>query len=391
MNSTLNTQLKPSGEYQPEPLPAPLTIPLTEAQAAQRDIFVERMLNSTAGLFDIFTVYMGDRLGYYRTLAVGDWMTSGQLAQQTGTHERYTREWLEQQTVASILEVEDEGADALARRYRLPAAHREVLAERDSMNYLAPLAQIAVGAVYPIHAVLEAYRTGGGVAFGDYGVDLREGQAGMNRNLFLYELGQKYLPAIPDLHARLHTDPPARIADIGCGLGWSSIGMAQAYPNVWGDGYDLDEPSIEEAWGNASAYGLTDRVTFHARDAGDLEMLNGTYDLVTAFECVHDLGNPVGVLRTMRRLAGDKGTVIVMDERVGDTFTAQGNEVEWMMYGWSVLHCLPVGIAEHQPSAATGTVMRLDTLRAYAREAGFREVEVLPLDNFFFNFYRLTN
>ena len=185
----------------------------------------------------------------------------------TNTHERYAREWLEQQTVAAILEVEDEQAEALTRRYRLPTGHREVLVERESLNYLAPLAQITVGAVYPIHAVLAAYRNGGGVSFGEYGVDLREGQAGMNRNLFLYELGQKYLPAIPDLHARLLTDPPACIADIGCGLGWSSIGMALAYPNVHVDGFDLDEPSIEEAWGNASSYALTDRITFHARDA----------------------------------------------------------------------------------------------------------------------------
>jgi 2-polyprenyl-3-methyl-5-hydroxy-6-metoxy-1,4-benzoquinol methylase len=363
--------------------------PTIDQHTEQRDAFIERMLESTAGLFNIFTIYMGDRLGFYNALATQAWMTSTQLAMQTGTHERYVREWLEQQTVAAILEVEDETQDALSRRYRLPAGHREVLTERESLNYLVPLAQIAVGAVYPIHAVLDAYRSGGGVAFGDYGSDLREGQAGMNRNLFLYELGQKYLPAIPDVHARLQADPPARIADIGCGLGWSSIGMAQSYPNVRVDGFDLDEPSIEEAWAITSKYGLADRLTFHARDAGELEVLNGSYDLVTAFECVHDLGNPVGVLRTMRRLVGDKGAVIVMDERVGDTFTAQGNEVEWMMYGWSVLHCLPVGIAEHQPSAATGTVMRTDTLWRYAQEAGFQDVEVLPIDNFFFRFYRL--
>lgn len=362
---------------------------MIDQHAEQRDAFIERMLQSASGLFNLFSVYIGDRLGYYRALGAGDWLTSTELASRTQTHERYTREWLEQQTVAAILEVADEREDALSRRYRLPPGRREVLAEPESLNYLAPLAQIAVGAVYPIHALLDAYRNGGGVAYGDYGVDLREGQAGMNRNLFLYELGQQHLPAIADVHTRLQGDPPARIADIGCGVGWSSIGMALAYPNVRVDGFDLDEPSIEEAWGYARQYGLTDRLTFHARDAGSLEVLNGRYDLVTAFECVHDLGNPVGVLRTMRRLAGDRGAVIVMDERVGDEFTAQGNEVEWMMYGWSILHCLPVGMAEHQPSAATGTVMRTDTLRGYAREAGFREVEVLPIDNFFFRFYRL--
>ena len=90
----------------------------------------------------------------------------------------------------------------------------------------------------------------------------------------------------------------------------------------------------------------------------------------------------------MRRMAGENGTVIVVDERVGERFTAEGNEVEWMMYGWSVLHCLPVGMAE-QPSVGTGTVMRVDTLRQYAREAGFGDVEVLPIENFFFNVYRL--
>ncbi len=356
---------------------------------AQRDAFVERMLRATSGLFDIFTIYLGDQLGYYTALNESGWLTSAQLATATGTHERYAREWLEQQTVAGILTVADETADALERRYRLPAGHDEVLTQHESLNYLAPLAQIAVGAVYPIHSLLEAYRTGAGVAFGEYGKDLREGQAGMNRNLFLYELGQRYLPALPDVHARLQSDPPARIADIGCGLGWSSIGMARAYPWVHVDGFDLDEPSIDAAWANAHQYGLTDRLTFHARNAGDMEVLNGRYDLVTAFECIHDLGNPVAVLRTMHRLAGDNGAVIVMDERVGETFTAKGNEVEWMMYGWSVLHCLPVGMAEHQPSAATGTVMRTATLRQYAQEAGFADVEVLPVENFFFTFYRL--
>jgi SAM-dependent methyltransferase len=137
---------------------------------------------------------------------------------------------------------------------------------------------------------------------------------------------------MPDLHARLQSDPPARVADIGCGGGWSSIGMALAYPKVRVDGFDLDEASVELAWANARQAGLTDRFTFHVRDVGG-DSLNGHYDLVTAFECLHDMGNPVGVLRTMHRLAGDEGSVLVMDERVGDRFTAKGDDVEWMMYG----------------------------------------------------------
>lgn len=354
----------------------------------QRDDFVERILTSAGGLFDIFAIYMGDQLGYYRALAEEGALTSPDLAAQVNANERYTREWLEQQTVTGILQVDDETATAQERRYELPVAYHEVLVDTESLNFLAPLAQVAVGAVSPIHAVLDAYRNGGGVDFADYGVDLREGQANMNRAMFLQELGQIYLPAIADVHERLQADPPARIADIGCGGGWSSIGMAQAYPSARVEGFDLDAASVELAQENVAAYGLSDRVSIEARDAGD-PALHGQYDLVTAFECVHDMGDPVGVLETMRRMAGDNGTVLVMDERVGDTFTAKGNEVEWMMYGWSVLHCLPVGMAEHQPSAATGTVMRADTLRRYALEAGFREVEVLPIENFFFQFYRL--
>lgn len=360
---------------------------LTGEQVAQRDAFVERLLKSTSGLFDIFTIYLGHRLGFYQVLASGASLTSVELAARTGAHERYVREWLEQQTVAGILEVEDPNVEATARRFRLPAPHAEVLAERDSLNYLAPLAQLAVGAVSPLKALLEAYRTGKGIPYSDYGVDLLEGQAGMNRAMFLQQLGQEWLPAIPDLHARLQADPPARVADFGCGAGWSTIGIAQAYPNVQVDGYDLDEPSIELAQTNLREVNLNGRVKFHVRDAGD-PTLAGRYDLVTAFECVHDMSDPIGALQTMRRLVNGTGAVIIVDERVGDTFTPTGNEVEWMMYGWSVLHCLPVGMTDH-PATGTGTVMRTDTLRSYALEAGFREVEVLPIDNFFFRFYRL--
>jgi len=363
------------------------TISLNNEQVEQRDAFVERLLQSTSGVFDIFTVYIGNRLGLYKALAGNGSLNSVELAERTGTQERYIREWLEQQTIAGILEVEDADTGPTTRRFRLPAAHAEVLVERESLNYLAPLSQLAVGVVSPITSVVDAFRTGGGVPLSAYGPDFREGQGGINRAMFLQELGQDWLPAIPDVHARLQADPPARIADFGCGVGWSTIGMAQAYPKAQVDGYDLDEPSIELARNNLREANLNGRVNFHIKDAGD-PALAGQYDLVTAFECIHDMSDPVSALRTMRRLVSEKGTVIIADERVGDTFTPTGNDVEWMMYGWSVLHCLPVGMADH-PSVGTGTVMRTDTLRQYAREAGFREVEVLPIENFFFRIYRL--
>jgi len=335
----------------------------------------------------MFTIYIGDQLGFYEVLAGEKPLTSSELASRTGTHERYVREWLEQQTVSGILEVEDADEAPLERSYLLPLGHDEVLADRESLDYLIPLAQLLAGAVSPLRSVLDAYRTGGGVPFEAYGEDLLKGQARINRTMFLQQLGQEWFPAIPDIHERLQSDPPARVADIGCGVGWSSIGMAQSYQKVLVDGLDLDEASIEQALGNAKGTGLEDRVQFFQRDASD-PRLAGQYDLVTAFECIHDLSQPVSVLSSMRQLVKKQGAVLVADERVGHKFTSAGDDVEWMMYGWSVLHCLPVGMAE-QPSAATGTVMRFDTLKKYALEAGFRDVEVLPIDHFFFRFYRL--
>jgi 2-polyprenyl-3-methyl-5-hydroxy-6-metoxy-1,4-benzoquinol methylase len=358
-----------------------------EVVAEQRDAFSERLLQSLSGMFDIFTIYLGDRLGLYQTLAAEGPLSAPELAARSGTNERHVREWLEQQTVAGILQVDDAQLDAKARRFTLPPGHAEVLAERDSLDYMAPLARLAVGATTPREALLNAFRTGGGVPYGAYGTDLIEGQADINRAAFLQLLGSEWLPTMTDVHARLLADPPARVADFGCGAGWSSIGIANRYANVRVDGFDLDPPSIELARANAAVEGLDERVRFHVRDAGNPE-LAGRYHLVTAFECIHDMSQPVVGLRNMRNLLDEGGVALVVDERVGEAFTPQGNDVEWMMYGWSVLHCLPVGMAD-QPSAETGTVMRPDTLRRYATEAGFRSVEILPIENLFFRLYRL--
>ncbi len=356
--------------------------------AQQKEALIERLLKSVAGTFDIFTLYIGDRLGFYRELANGIGLTSVELAARTNTQERYVREWLEQQTIAGILEVHHADASPLVRRYSLPEGHIEVLIDRDSLDYLAPLASMLVGVTRPLEQLLHAYRNGGGVPYSEYGSVFREGQAGINRSMFLKLLGSEWIPAMPDLHERLQV--PARIADIGCGAGWSSIALAQTYPSVTVDGYDLDAPSVEMAQANVQQAGLSDRVHIYHRDASDSGLV-GQYDLVTAFECVHDMGNPVAALQTMRQLVGKNGSVLIADERVGDSFTAQGNDVEWMMYGWSVLHCLPVGMADGGACycGGTGTVMRTDTLWRYAQAAGFQDIEILPIDNFFFRFYRL--
>jgi 2-polyprenyl-3-methyl-5-hydroxy-6-metoxy-1,4-benzoquinol methylase len=234
---------------------------------------------------------------------------------------------------------------------------------------------------------LQVFRVGSGIPYERYDVDVRESIADGNRTLFINLLGSAWLPAVPDVHARLQADPPARVADFGCGCGWSSIAIARAYPKASVHGIDKDEASVAQARAHAAANGVAGRVTFHLGDAveaGDI----GPFDLITAFECIHDMARPVEALRAMRAVLAPGGTVLIADERTAETFTAPGDDLERMLYGYSVLHCLPVGLAE-TPSAGTGTLMRPDTLRRYATDAGFRDVEVLPIEDDLWRFYRL--
>jgi 2-polyprenyl-3-methyl-5-hydroxy-6-metoxy-1,4-benzoquinol methylase len=348
--------------------------------------FAERLFGAFIHTWDVYAVYLGDKLGYYAALAEGGPMNPGALAAATGTLERYAREWLEQQAVAGIVQVDDEAADPAERRYTLPAAHAEVLTDRDSLRYMTPAASQVVASGVALPLLVETYRGERTMGWDDYGSDMRDGQADMNRPWFMASLGSEVLPSITDVHERLSAG--GRVADIGCGGGWSTIAIAKAYPRVEADGYDLDGTSVEMARRNAAEEGVSDRVRFHARDATSHE-LEGAYDLVTAFECIHDLGDPVGALRTMRRLRNDGGAVLVVDEKVAERFSAQGDDVERYMYGFSITTCLPDGMS--QPgSMGTGTVMRPDTLRAYASEAGFSDVEILPMEHDTFRLYRLV-
>src|SRR5918992_2957749 len=291
----------------------------------RREALVERVFGSAIGMMELLSIYVGERHGLYRALAEDGAATAPELAAATATNERYAREWLEQQAVAGILEVQDERAEPEARRYRLPKGHDEVLLERDSLYYGAPLARQMVSITRTLPPLLEAFRTGGGVSYPDYGEDMREGIAYANRAMFVNLMGTEWLPAVPDVHERLRADPPARVADIGCGTGWSSISIARAYPKARVDGFDLDEDSIAEARANAEAERLANRVTFHLQDAAD-PGLSGRYDLVIAIECIHDMSRPVEALRAMRSMVGEEGAVLVVDERVGENFTAPGDE-----------------------------------------------------------------
>jgi ubiquinone/menaquinone biosynthesis C-methylase UbiE len=352
--------------------------------AARRDELAGRLFAAVLGSLDLQAVYLGDRLGLYRALAEGGPATPPELAARAGIHPRYAREWLEHQAVGGNLDVDDVDAAPDARRYTLPDGFADVLVDPDSPALLAPLARFMIGSAATMPALLEAYRTGGGVDWSDYGDDVVEAQEAINRPQFLAFV-RDWIEALPDISIRLRDG--GRVADVACGTGWSSIAIARAFPAAHVDGIDIDEGSIARARRNAAGAGAMERVSFVHADATAAEG-EGRYDLVTIFEALHDMARPAEVLAAARRLLAPGGAVLIADERVAERFTAPGDEVERLFYGYSVVACLANGLVD-QPSVGTGTVIRPSTVAAIATEAGFGRTTVLPTEHESFRFYRL--
>src|SRR5579862_1299214 len=346
---------------------------------ASRDALGERLFQATVATFDLFSVYLGDRLGLYQALVDRGPSTAAELAHAAGINARYAREWLEQQAATAILGVENQDDEPERRRFFLPPGYAEVLLDETSLHFGASLAQSAIAAARPIDAIIDAFRSGEGVTFEGYGADGQQSQARSTRAMYEHLLGSEWLPSVPELHQRLSAEPGARVADVACGCGWSSISLARAYPSITVDGIDLDAPSIEEARRNVAGTDVEDRVRFHCSDAADAAFTE-RFDLVTIFEALHDMPRPVDVLRTIRGMLTETGCVFVGDERTEDSFTAPASERERLYYGFSILACLPSGMVGPDP-AGTGTVIRSETLRRYATEAGFARVDVLPIEN----------
>jgi SAM-dependent methyltransferase len=344
------------------------------------DTFPDRVHEATLGYFQILSMYLGLRLGLYDALGDGE-RTSDALAERAGIDARYAREWCEQQATIGVL-----AADTTTEppTFRLPDDVRESLLDPDSTSYLgATIRQLASlrGIIDP---VIDAYRTGAGVDAAMFGTESADGQGGSNRPVYLNTLPTDWLPNIGPFRAKLETGP-TRVIDIGCGHGWSSIALALAHPHASVDGYDPDTYSIEQARTHAQHAGVADRVRFHVADAATIE---ATADLAMAFECIHDMPNPVEVLGAARNALADDGAMLVVDEGVRDRFDGTFDAIDAYFYGWSIFDCLPAGRAA-TPSAATGTVMRPDTLRGYAEAAGFTRFEVLPIDHDTFRLYLL--
>src|SRR3954454_19280918 len=256
--------LPPGGEGAPSP--AELT-----AEAA-----AERLLEATAGAVDLVAVYLGDRLGWYASLRDDGPATPDQLADRTGTSRRYAREWLEQQAGTGLLKVESDG------RFGIPRGVAEALTNPASLAYVAPLGRMLVASMVQMPALLQAYRSGGGVSWAQLGADARESQADMNRPWYESVLPGA-LQGVPHLHEAL-SRTGARIAEIGCGGGWASLALARAYPSAEVAAYDTAPATIELAVENVRSANLDHRVRVLQADAAALPVAE--FDVLFALECV---------------------------------------------------------------------------------------------------------
>ncbi|GAA1979818.1 class I SAM-dependent methyltransferase [Microbacterium pumilum] len=337
------------------------------------------------GGMETLSIHIGSSLGLYAALRDAP-ATAAELAARTGIDRRYAREWLEQQATAGILDGDGDGdgkGDDL--RFRLPPAQAEVLTDRASLGYSAPLADMFAAVALRMPDLTDAYRSGRGVPWAAFGAAVRDAQGDINRPWFENVLA-KALASVPRVHEVL-SRPDAGIADVACGHGWSTIGLARAYPDAIVDGFDIDAPAIEAAHEHAA--GL-ENVTFSELRGEQLaDEGEDRYDAAFVFEALHDMPDPVAVLSSIRRAVRSDGVVVVMDEAVAETFSPPGDDTERAMYGYSLLICLPDSMST-PGSVATGTVMRHATLERYAQEAGFSAVSILPIDGFAaFRFYLL--
>lgn len=375
---------------------AEVTAPAPDEQLAVRvGEFAEQLVGMLGAATELLTIELGRHFGLYRTLHERGPITASAFAAAAAIAPRYAREWLEQQAAAGIVAVEGPGHFQHERRFLLPVHHVPVLVDETHPAHAGPVAGLLAGVAFAFPELVADFRQGRGVAFDEYGADLRRGLGALNRPGFTHAM-REWVDTLPDRAAAL--DAGGSVLDAGCGIGWSTIALANAFPNARIVGVDLDAASLEEAQLNAREAGVSDRVEFVlgsasdaavvARAAGEADAAASGFDLVTVFEALHDMGRPVDALAGFRARLRPGGAVLVADERVADEFHPEAEPVERMLYAMSVLHCLPATTAE-AGDVANGTVLRPPTLRHWAAQAGFGRVDVLDIENPFWRFYRI--
>jgi SAM-dependent methyltransferase len=335
--------------------------------------FVFRAVDEVGATLNAALVVMGDRLGLYRALAGAGPLTAAELAERTETAERYVREWLNAQAAGGYVAYDPDSG-----RYTLPPEQANALTDESSPAYLPGFFQLALGSVIDSPRITEAARTGAGLGWHEHVHHVQEGcerffRPGYNANLI-----SSWLPALDGVVEKLERG--ARVADVGCGHGASTILMAQAFPNSSFAGFDYYEESAEIARGRASEAGVADRIRFEVAPASSFP--GSGYDLVTMFDCLHDMGDPAGAARHVRESLAPGGSWMIVEPAAGDRVEDNLNPVGRAYYGFSTLLCTPSSLSQEVGLAlgAQAGEARIRDVVTSAGFASFRRVAETPFN-----------
>jgi len=323
--------------------------------------FVFKAVDEVGATLNTALVVLGDKLGYYRSLADAGPSTPAQLASATGTDEHYAREWLNAQAAGGYVTY-----DADSGTYTLPPEQANALTEPSSPAYLPGFFQIALGTAHDTDSIIAAARNQSGVGWHEHHTDVHEGCARFFRTMYNAHLVGEWLPALDGVVDKLQRG--ATVADVGCGQGKSTVIMAKAFPNSTFIGSDYHEASIAAARQHAEESGVSDRVVFEVAPAQQFRGVG--FDLVTTFDALHDMGDPVGASRHVREAIAPDGTWLVVEPMAGDTVSDNLNPVGRAYYGFSTLLCTPSSLAQ-EVGLALGTQAGPARIRDVVTAGGF--------------------
>jgi SAM-dependent methyltransferase len=323
------------------------------------DEFMGRFVGDLGAALSAALVVIGDRLGLYRTMAEGDPVTPEQLAERTDTDPRYVREWLSNQAAGGYVTYRDGG-------FSLTPEQSLALAQEGSAAFVPGAFQLATSLVKDEEKITRAFATGNGVGWHEHHHDLFAGTERFFRPGYAANLITSWIPSLDGVQAKLSSG--ALAADVGCGHGASTILMAEAFPNSSFVGFDYHEPSIEAARAKASAAGLEGRVSFEVASAK--EYPGAGYDFVAMFDCLHDMGDPVGAAAHVLKTLDADGTWMIVEPYAGDRLEENLNPVGRVFYGASTLVCTPAS-RDQEVGLALGAQAGEVRLRDVVTEGGF--------------------
>lgn len=333
--------------------------------------FVHKAVSDVGSVLAGSMVVIGDRLGLYRAMAGAGPMTPEELASRIGATERYVREWLGAQAAAGYVVYAGDG------KYELPDEHAIPLTDENSPACVIGAFETALGAAQATDRIADAFMNGEGVFWGDHDPHVHTGCERFFRPGYVNFLSQAWIPALDGVEERLRTG--IRVADVGCGHGASTIHLATQYPESTFVGFDAHGASVEAARKRAAESGVGDRVTFQQATAKEIA---GQFDLIAFFDCLHDLGDPVGALVAARDHLTEGGTILIVEPMAGDRVEDNINPVGAAYYGFSTLLCTPNSLSQ-EVKAALGAQAGEARLRAVAADAGlsqFRRVAETPFN-----------